>query len=187
MRSLIKFGIKFILVLTLLMGGFHLFSTPSFTQPIITFVCTGNTGRSAMAEYLAKHAPFSSEEKHQFNSRGINTRAAEVMPESNAVAVMQDIGININEHRAKPLTNVDLNQAKLILTMTKAQKDQILQTMAPTAKNVYMLSECADGTQVDIPDAYRQNLSFYRETRDKIKAYIEAIAARGGQCYAPNQ
>ncbi len=136
-----------------------------------------------MAEYLAEASEFFPNIGYQVNSRGVSVRKSEITPERNAIIVMQEMGIDMSHYRAKQLTMNEVKQAELVLTMTKAQKEMILTLIAPTASNVYMLSECADGTQTDIPDAYNQDLSFYRETRDKIKRYIQVIFARGGTCY----
>ncbi|MDF1678773.1 MAG: hypothetical protein P1U32_08785 [Legionellaceae bacterium] len=182
-QPVIQVIVKFVLVLAALSGGFYIMTNKIFIDPLITFVCTGNTGRSPMAEYLSEHAQFLSKAGHRVNSRGVSVRPKETGPEANAVIVMKDMNIDMSPHRAKQLTLLDINKAHYILTMTKAQKDQILTKIAPQARNVYMLSECADGTQTDIPDAYNQDLAFYRDTRDKINLYIQEIIAQGGRCY----
>ncbi len=179
----IKVFLRFLVASILLLGGVYFVFNYSVKKPLITFVSTSNTGRSPMAESLIKRSIVFST-YYRANSRGVNMRESETKPEEKAVIVMQEKGLDISRHRAQQLTENDVKQAKFILTMTKAQKTKIQQSIAPAAGNVYMLSECADGTQMDIPNAYNQSLSFYRQVRDAIEYYLKKIDGREGLCYS---
>jgi protein-tyrosine-phosphatase len=176
----LKLGLIALLIISL--GLFFVISKMHYDKPLITFVCTGNTGRSVMAEYLAKYGTDFTEHGYRINSRGVNVRPREKKPEVNAIVTMKKIGIRIKKHRAKQLTAASTKKANLILTMTAAQKDEILKTIAPGASNVYMLSECANGTQTDIPDAYGKPLKIYEATRHQIQSYLDKILKQDGRC-----
>ena len=155
--------------------------SPIKQEQKILFVCGGNTGRSPMAEYLANdyfHFPGSG---YIADSRGANVNPQEVMPEANAVIVMQELGVNMRGHRAAPVTQADIDSAKLVLVMTEGHK-QKLQQLDPSAKNIYLLSECATGKMIDVPDAYGHDLKFYERTRDTIKNYIRIIQKNDMKC-----
>ncbi len=177
---LIKKGMKVGVVSVVLLGVAYVVSTEYLNRPLITFVCTGNTGRSVMAAYIAEHETLG---RYRINSRGVRVRAHETKPEKHAASVLKESNIDVSKHRAKQLTKQDVMRAKLILTMTKAQKDQITTNIAPGAHNVYLLSECANGVEEDIPDAYNQKIAFYRVTRDKIEGYLQKIIAHNGKCH----
>jgi protein-tyrosine phosphatase len=150
-------------------------------DPLIMFVCGGNTGRSPMSEYLANYYFAFPTHGYQVDSRGANVDSKETHPEKNAIIVMSDLNIDISKHRAKQIVAADLTKATLVLTMTKAHKNKVL-ALDTGAKNVYMLSECADGTQTDISDAYGKDLAFYKKTRDQIRMYLQEIYAHDMKC-----
>lgn len=149
----------------------------------VLFVCGGNTGRSPMAQYLANDYFYFSKDGYIADSRGANVAPEELLPEANAVLVMQQLNIDIQKHRAQSVTLKDIESAKLVLVMTQSHKQKLLQ-MAPNATNIYLLSECATGNAIDVDDAYGQELKFYEKTRDTIAAYIKTIQENGMLCQA---
>src|SRR5215471_21082447 len=60
----------------------------------VLILCTGNSARSQMAEGLLRH-----DAGEQFDVQSAGTKPSLVRPE--AVAVMQEIGIDIRGHRSK--------------------------------------------------------------------------------------
>ncbi len=173
---------KALLIISLILSMNQAFSAEQPQQMI--FVCGGNTGRSPMAEYLANdHFGFPAE-GYIAISRAASLDPTAITPEKNAIQAMLEkpFNINISLHRAQQLTAQDVKNSDYVLTMTKAQKQKILTTIDPddrnTSNKVYMLSECANGTQVDVPDAWGKNLETYEKTRDQIAGYIQKIQQR---------
>lgn len=141
----------------------------------ILFVCTGNTGRSPMAEGLANqvlHWP--SLGYHAF-SRGIKVNPAKRTPEVNAVTVMRQLGANIADGEAQSITLYDIGQAEWVLTMTLTQRNDVRALDPHAAAKIMTLSECANGTMHDIPDAYGHDMAVYRATRNQIATYLKII------------
>ncbi|NUF49240.1 arsenate reductase/protein-tyrosine-phosphatase family protein [Gilliamella sp. ESL0250] len=73
-----------------LAGLLVFFSASCFSlEHLVTFVCTGNTGRSPMAEAIASDYI----KKHNFNivvqSRGVNVDPKEVVPEDGTITVLK--------------------------------------------------------------------------------------------------
>jgi len=148
----------------------------------ILFVCGGNTGRSPMAEYLANDYFHFAKNGYIADSRGANVNPTELTPESYAIVAMKELGIkDISNHRATPVTKTDIDSAKLVLVMTEAHKEKLLK-IDPTAKNIYLLSECATGKKEEVADAYGHDLKFYENTRNIIVKYIGLIQKNNMQC-----
>lgn len=153
------------------------------TQQIL-FVCGGNTGRSPMAESLANdYFNFPAEGWRAF-SRGVNVNPNEIMPEKNTVIVMHQWSqsSSIDAHRAQSVTNADINSANIILVMTQAQKEKLI-SLDPQAKSkVFLLSQCADGSEKNVSDMYGHDLVFYQQTSKQIAHYLQLIKKHGFSC-----
>ncbi|MFQ5780669.1 MAG: arsenate reductase ArsC [Nitrospiria bacterium] len=76
----------------------------------VLFLCTGNAARSQMAEGLTRH----------LDKGGVEAASAGLEPKGLhplAVAVMDEIGIDIRHQRSKGIDTTLLNQADRIITL----------------------------------------------------------------------
>lgn len=131
-------------------------------RPTILLVCTGNLCRSPMAVGLwrEKLRREGMGDKYQVRSAGI--WAAEGLPAAAyAIQVMAERGIDISHHRGHNLTLEDVEEADLILTMTKSHKEIITNQYPQAAGKTYLLSEMV-GRKYDISDPYGSSLALYR-------------------------
>ncbi|QEK13236.1 low molecular weight protein arginine phosphatase [Crassaminicella thermophila] len=145
----------------------------------ILFVCTGNTCRSSMAEGMFKKMLKEAGEK----TKGIKVISAGtatmkgLKASKNAIEVMKEKGIDLNTHEATPITRELIEEADLILTMTRNHKNQILQ-IAPNAKEkVYTLKEYA-GELGDILDPFGQSVCVYRECAKEIEEGLKVLVKK---------
>lgn len=129
-----------------------------FYQKRILFVCTGNTCRSPMAEYLFRKYFFEKfpflREKFEIISRGIASLEGGVISSLVAELLSQREGIDAWEHRTKRLTERDILSSDLIFVMEKGHREYILD-MVPTAEpRVFLLGKFLflDEVGEEIPD-----------------------------------
>ena len=134
----------------------------------LIFVCTGNTCRSPMAEAIYKNLEKISEMKVM--SRGLVVLFSEpINPKANIVLNRHDL--ELNNHVAKGLKSIDLDENTLILTMTSNQKKKVLETYS-TAVNVYTIKEFA-GELGDVVDPYGGTLVEYDECYTELARLVK--------------
>ncbi len=139
----------------------------------ILFVCTGNTCRSSMAEALArKLLTGRSADKCDvhFFSAGVAAFPAD-RASREAVQAMSEMGINIQSHRATRLSQDNVLEADLILTMTRGHLDHVKNLFPLFAAKVFTLAEYVDSTG-DVPDPFGQSLEGYRRCARRLEELI---------------
>jgi len=141
----------------------------SFELPLILFVCTGNTCRSPLAEYLATKMITEDSLKFSAASAGF---IRDGMPISkNSEKVLSIYGIDASSHVSTLLNDEVLRRSWLVLTMTKRHKEKILQLFSTSASKVYTLSEFA-GKDKDIADPIGKDFEYYAMTFAEINKKV---------------
>lgn len=142
---------------------------------VVTFVCTGNTCRSPMAERLFLHA-IQAEGKPINELKAISAGVSAFegsLPSANAVKALRDCGLDISNHLSQSLTQSIVDQSFVIFCMTDIHKRIVLEEFSLDVDKVYMLREFLHGVKdKNIADPFGQNLEVYKGCRDNI---VEAI------------
>jgi len=131
------------------------------TKIRVIFVCTANAARSQMAEGLlrAKYG-----DRYEVFSAG--TRQAKVS--TSAIAVMQEIGIDISHHRSKTLD--EFRGVSFDLAITLCDNAHAICPFIPGAKKT-IHQGFADPHL--IPGSDETILDGYRRVRDEIAGWID--------------
>ena len=147
-------------------------------KKIILFVCTGNSCRSVMAEYLLKDMV---KERKDVEVLSAGTGVLYRSPASaETIAVLKQRGINAYSHLASPVGSLMLKKADLIFVMTRTHRMQVLDIVPNVEKRVYLLKEFANipkGSEMDldIPDPIGRPHGAYEECLLTIQEAILKI------------
>ncbi|HHV59660.1 MAG TPA: low molecular weight protein arginine phosphatase [Clostridiaceae bacterium] len=155
----------------------------------ILFVCTGNTCRSSMAEglfnFLISKNPGLSD-KFQAISAGIAATEGEPAS-SNAKNVLFDTwGIDISSHSAKNVNANIIKDAFLILTMTRAHKERIIDKYPFAGSKTHVLKEFIKNngasklvkSSFDISDPFGGSYKIYKSCSLEIKEVMDKLIAK---------
>jgi protein-tyrosine-phosphatase len=142
----------------------------------LLFVCTGNTCRSPLAEVIARHL---------IADRGIpdvtvgsaGTSAWADSPASDgALLVALEHGLNLGDHRSRPLAQELVSSAQLVLTMGPHHLDRA-EALGGTGRS-WLLTDYAGGTPRPVSDPFGGDLDVYRATFVELERAIDAVLDR---------
>lgn len=132
----------------------------------ILVLCTGNICRSPMAEALIKQY-FPDKTVWSAGLEDLGEQPADPM----AIALMQQMAIDITQHCSRQVDTDLLKQADLIFVMTKRQL-KLLEKQWPFVRGKTFL--LGHWQHQEIPDPYQQPESAFVYAKDMIVAGIQA-------------
>lgn len=143
----------------------------------ILFICSGNTCRSVMAEfllrYLAKQRGLNNVEVGSAGTAAIDGRLAH--PE--AAFVLKEFGIDVGSHRSRLVSPELLDWADLVLTMMRGHKEILLDRYPQFGDKVFTLAEFVDEVG-DVQDPSEWTSYAFRQVRDRILDLVLKLLER---------
>lgn len=140
----------------------------------VLFVCTGNTCRSPMAEGLLKDLSMKKNLDLELKSAGVFAMDGESASE-NAVAALNKFNIDISNHKSQSVSKELVDDADLILTMSRSHKENLLLNFPNVRNKLYLLNEYALKEDRDIQDPFGRDIYNYELTRDEIIKALNSI------------
>jgi glycine hydroxymethyltransferase len=102
-------------------------------------------------------------------SAGVSTYPGQP-PSAHAVEVLSELGVDISQHRSRPLSEKVIDEADWIVAMTRSHLDSIIYLFPRAAEKVYLLREFEPGAaSLDVADPIGMGLEAYRAARDIIR------------------
>ena len=157
-------------------------------KPKIIFVCTGNTCRSPMAEYLLRY------ELENLNLQGIAVTSAGISAKRGdtinpkSAQILAEKGFIVEKFSSKKLTEKMIKDAYAIVCMTERQREHLMDARWHAMRksgeeeienNVYSFAEIAG---YEVLDPYGKDIDCYRYVfgllAGGMPALIEKLALR---------
>ncbi len=132
-------------------------------KPKVLFLCTGNSCRSQMAEGLLRHH---AGDRMEVASAGTN--AVGLNP--SAVAVMQEVGIDISAHASKHVDSLVDKPFTDVVTVCDSARESCPRFPSETSKLHWSLEDPAQAEGSE-----EERLAVFRRVRDQIDALVEAF------------
>jgi arsenate reductase len=129
----------------------------------VLILCTGNSARSQMAEGLLRH-----DAGDRFTVESAGTNPSDVRPE--AVAVMNELGIDITSHRSKHVDEFEGQDFDCVLTVCDNAKESCPVLFGKARRLHHSFSDPAA-----IEGSEEKRLGAFRKVRDELRAYLKSF------------
>jgi protein-tyrosine-phosphatase len=155
------------------------------TRPLLLFVCSGNTGRSAMAEALAR-AELSTLDgtgpRWRVGSAGVLPREPGRPMATPAIEALRHLRVAAHQHASRQLTRRLCEDSTAIYCMTRQQRDEVLALAPEISGRTFCLDPGADipepaGGSID--DYLSCARHIHQRVRSTLQELIDGFPAAG--------
>jgi len=144
----------------------------------VLFVCTGNTCRSVMAEFLFNKMS-ADKALTGFEARSAGVAAEGYFPIPGGVTrAMGERGIDRVEHTAQLVGRELMGWADAIVPMTAGHYDYLIDEYPEFRKKTALFADWTGDEAGDVPDPIGKPDAVYRACRDRIESGLERLLER---------
>ena len=129
----------------------------------VLILCTGNSARSQMAEGLLRH-----DAGDRFEVFSAGTRPTQVRPE--AITVMQELGIDISEHRSKSVDEFTGQEFDYVVTVCDNARASCPVFPAGTRQIHWSFDDPAG-----VEGSWEQRLAVFRRVRGELRERLKQL------------
>lgn len=147
----------------------------------VLFVCTANVCRSPMAEALFDTLASEADLPWKASSAGVTALVGETIA-PRAEAVLEELGVSAEGHRARQVDEAMLEEADLVLAMTPQHAAKLVRVSASASATVHTLPGYAQGAPAieGIPDPYGHSIAVHRVAVRQILHHVRLVVGRLG-------
>ena len=136
----------------------------------LMFVCTGNTCRSVMAEYIFKTMIQGDVE---VCSAGMAAEDGS-SPSENTIEVCKSHGIDVSDHKSTNVANSNIEDMDLVLTLETSHRNTLRKRYPDL--DIFTIKEFNDVDYIyDIDEPFMSDLNVYEATFNEIKESLDKI------------
>ena len=128
----------------------------------VLFICSANICRSPMAMGLLRSMVEDSSDQWKIESSGV-WDMGDQSAALNTQLVLQERGIDLNDHASRAVTGTMLSEFNLVLVMEDNHKEVLNLAFPEYTDRIYLLSEMV-GEFLDIVDPIGRSLADFEET-----------------------
>ena len=148
-------------------------AAPPETRRVL-FVCTGNICRSLMAEQLLRHIAAQRGLKFEAASAGVAAEPSYTVPDA-AKRLLAAEGVPPFEHKARLATREVLRWADVILVMTAAHQDHVVEQFPEFAARTRLFREAAGFGEQDVEDPMGRSDETFARVLGVIRESLDAL------------
>jgi protein-tyrosine-phosphatase len=146
----------------------------------LLFVCTGNTCRSPMAEFLARFKANSLGLDWEVHSAGLHATPGHPMSAKSRLALLRR-KIDVDKHESTPVSESLVRRADYVFTMTEAHRQDLLFRFPFSADKVFTIGAFAEGGAegaFDVVDPFGESDDIYESCATILEAHIEQLVEK---------